>query len=70
MADNANRYESNPKPAITPVAIALRDAAALVTKAGIPLIEVHISNIRCKLDRPFGTRSLRTVRGAGYVLKE
>ena len=32
------------------------------------VIEVHISNIRRKLDRPFGTRSLRTVRGSGYRL--
>ena len=32
------------------------------------VIEVHISNIRRKLDRPFGTSSLRTVRGSGYRL--
>jgi 3-dehydroquinate dehydratase-2 len=30
--------------AFTHYSYALRDAAALVTKAGIPLIEVHISN--------------------------
>lgn len=32
------------------------------------IIEVHISNIRRKLDRPFRTRNLRTVRGSGYRL--
>ena len=32
------------------------------------VIEVHISNIRGKIDRPFGTQTLRTVRGAGYRL--
>ncbi len=32
------------------------------------VIEVHISNIRRKIDRPFGTASLRTVRGSGYRL--
>ena len=32
------------------------------------VIEVHISNIRRKIDRPFGTNSLLTLRGAGYRL--
>ena len=32
------------------------------------VIEVHMSNIRRKIDRPFGTDSLRTVRGVGYQL--
>jgi DNA-binding response OmpR family regulator len=32
------------------------------------VIEVHISNIRRKIDKPFGTSSLLTVRGAGYRL--
>lgn len=32
------------------------------------VIEVHISNIRRKIDRPFSTNSLRTVRGSGYRL--
>ena len=32
------------------------------------VIEVHISNIRRKLDKPFHTRSLRTLRGFGYRL--
>jgi DNA-binding response OmpR family regulator len=32
------------------------------------VIEVHISNIRRKLDKPFRTHNLRTVRGAGYRL--
>jgi two-component system OmpR family response regulator len=32
------------------------------------VIEVHMSNIRRKIDKPFGTRSLQTVRGVGYRL--
>lgn len=32
------------------------------------VIEVHMSNIRRKIDKPFRTDSLRTVRGAGYRL--
>jgi len=32
------------------------------------VIEVHMSNIRRKIDKPFNTDSLRTVRGAGYRL--
>jgi DNA-binding response OmpR family regulator len=32
------------------------------------VIEVHMSNIRRKIDKPFRTHSLRTVRGAGYRL--
>ncbi len=32
------------------------------------VIEVHISNIRRKIDKRFGTETLRTVRGAGYRL--
>ena len=32
------------------------------------VIEVHMSNIRRKIDKPFDADSLRTVRGAGYRL--
>lgn len=32
------------------------------------VIDVHMSNIRRKIDRPFRVNSLRTVRGAGYRL--
>ena len=32
------------------------------------VIEVHISAVRRKLDKPFGTHSLQTVRGSGYRL--
>ena len=41
--DTATPVILNPA-AFTHFSYALRDAAALVTKAGIPLIEVHISN--------------------------
>jgi two-component system OmpR family response regulator len=30
------------------------------------VIDVHLAAIRGKLDRPFGTRTITTVRGAGY----
>jgi DNA-binding response OmpR family regulator len=29
-------------------------------------VEVHLSNLRRKIDRPFGRDTIRTVRGAGY----
>ncbi len=41
--DTASPVILNPA-AFTHYSYALRDAAALVTKAGLPLIEVHISN--------------------------
>ena len=31
-------------------------------------VEVHVSNLRRKLDGPFGRQSVRTARGAGYRL--
>ena len=34
------------------------------------VIAVYINYLREKIDRPFGTRSLETVRGAGYRLRE
>lgn len=30
------------------------------------VIDVHIASIRAKIDRPFGTSTITTVRGAGY----
>jgi two-component system, OmpR family, response regulator len=37
--------------------------------AGDPnVVEVHMANLRRKIDRPFGTDTIRTVRGAGYLL--
>jgi two-component system OmpR family response regulator len=30
------------------------------------VIDVHIASIRAKVDRPFGTRTIGTVRGVGY----
>lgn len=32
------------------------------------IVDVHIANLRSKIDRPFGTRSVQTVRGVGYRL--
>jgi DNA-binding response OmpR family regulator len=32
------------------------------------IVEVYVSHLRNKLDRPFGRESLQTVRGAGYRL--
>jgi two-component system OmpR family response regulator len=34
------------------------------------VIAVYVNYLREKIDRPFGTRSLETVRGAGYRLRE
>ncbi len=33
------------------------------------VIEVHVSSLRRKIDAPFGTESIQTVRGAGYRLE-
>ncbi|MCC5981572.1 MAG: response regulator transcription factor [Oceanicaulis sp.] len=33
------------------------------------VIDVHISRLRSKIDKPFGTTMLHTVRGAGYRLQ-
>jgi two-component system OmpR family response regulator len=33
------------------------------------VIDVHVGAIRAKVDRPFGTSSITTVRGAGYRLE-
>jgi two-component system OmpR family response regulator len=32
------------------------------------VVDVHIRNLRAKIDRPFGRASLQTVRGSGYRL--
>ena len=34
------------------------------------VIDVYVRYLRAKLDRPFGVRSLETVRGAGYRLRK
>ena len=34
----------------------------------VNVVEVHVSNLRGKIDKPFGRRSIQTVRGAGYRL--
>ncbi len=34
------------------------------------VVEVYVGNLRQKIDRPFGRRSLETVRGMGYRLRE
>lgn len=34
------------------------------------VIDVHVRTLREKLDRPFGTDSIETVRGAGYRLRD
>lgn len=34
------------------------------------VVETHISRLRAKIDRGFGTEMLRTIRGAGYCLRE
>ncbi len=32
------------------------------------IVEVYVGHLRAKLDRPFGRRSIETIRGAGYRL--
>ena len=34
------------------------------------VVEVYVGYLRQKIDRPFGRRSLETVRGAGYRLRD
>jgi len=32
------------------------------------VVETHVSRLRGKIDKPFDTELIRTVRGAGYVI--
>jgi two-component system OmpR family response regulator len=32
------------------------------------VVDVYVGYLRDKIDRPFGTRTIETVRGAGYRL--
>ena len=34
------------------------------------IVDSYVRLLRRKIDRPFGTRSIQTVRGAGYRLRE
>ena len=34
------------------------------------VIDVHVRNLRMKIDRPFGLDSLETVRRVGYRLRD
>jgi two-component system OmpR family response regulator len=33
------------------------------------VVDVYVGYLRAKIDRPFGRRSVQTVRGAGYVVR-
>jgi len=33
------------------------------------VVETHVSRLRAKIDKPFGTQSLQTLHGVGYVLQ-
>lgn len=46
----------------------LDDAWDMAYTGGTSIVEVYVSMLRRKIDQPFGRRSLRTVRGAGYRL--
>jgi len=46
----------------------LRDVWDEFHDGGPNLVEVYVSSLRRKVDRPFGRRSIETVRGAGYRL--
>lgn len=39
-------------------------------EGGTNVIDVYILYLRKKIDAPFGTKLIRTVRGAGYVLRD
>ncbi|WP_270094326.1 winged helix-turn-helix domain-containing protein [Nonomuraea sp. SYSU D8015] len=41
----------------------------LASRSHSNVIEVHIRALRDKIDRPFGTAAIQTVRGAGYRLR-
>lgn len=60
----------------------MRHAGSVVTKQEIlqsvwdinyegddNIVEVYVGYLRRKLDAPFGTQSIRTVRGVGYRLE-
>jgi two-component system OmpR family response regulator len=34
------------------------------------VIDVHVASVRAKIDRPFGTNTITTLRGAGYRIDE
>jgi two-component system OmpR family response regulator len=34
------------------------------------VIDVHVASLRAKIDRPFGTNTITTLRGAGYRIDE
>jgi two-component system OmpR family response regulator len=34
------------------------------------VVDVHVRNLRSKIDRPFGRTSLETLRGVGYRLRD
>ncbi|MFF4790335.1 response regulator transcription factor [Streptomyces sp. NPDC001276] len=41
----------------------------LGTSPGSNVVDAHIKALRDKIDRPFGTQSVETVRGAGYRIR-
>ncbi len=38
--------------------------------SNVNVVEVAIKRLRAKIDSPFGTRLLHTIRGMGYVLEQ
>jgi two-component system OmpR family response regulator len=34
------------------------------------VIDVHVASLRAKIDRPFGTETITTLRGAGYRIDD
>ena len=41
----------------------------LGTRGASNVVDVHIRALREKIDRPFGTAAIETVRGTGYRLR-
>lgn len=46
----------------------LRNLWDFAATATVNVVEVHVSALRRKIDTPFGTETIRTVRGGGYLL--
>jgi ribonucleoside-diphosphate reductase alpha chain len=48
----------------------IRNTAAVATRMMDNVIDVHISRLRSKIDKNFGSPLLHTVRGAGYSIRD
>jgi two-component system OmpR family response regulator len=80
-AGEARRPEDRPAAVNSALEYLMRHAGLVVMRApccslgGLPLdpqtnvIDVHVSRLRQKVDKPFPTPLIHTVRNAGYMLR-